>query len=257
MVAIILPKLLRLGEYCLNKDEFLLSHAHQRKNSTGRKRRIEYACDECGKVYITKLRDELLRKFPWNCRSCNCRKFWRINEYRDALLAGVTDDVRALRRKNRQKKSIELWSDPERRKEMCEKLRNRNADVYSKARKKMRRSVRIFHWLTHQELICVGSYEVAFVNWCNQNQIDFDWQIPHRMPDNRLYIIDAFIKSGKFTNTWVEIKGFLGKVGEEKWKWFHSNHYNDSQLWNKHRLIELGILNETNKKTSCGESSCI
>ena len=98
------------------------------------------------------------------------------------------------------------------------------------------------HWRTTQELICVGSYEVAFVNWCNFYRFDFDWQVLHQMPNDRVYIIDAFIKTGFFANTWIEIKGWMKPEYEFKWNWFHTTHPHNSQLWNKAKLEELQIL---------------
>lgn len=62
------------------------------------------------------------------------------------------------------------------------------------------------------------------------------------MPDGRTYIIDAFIKSGEFMGTWVEIKGYMTTISKEKWEWFHSEHPDDSQLWTKNRLVELGVI---------------
>jgi len=97
------------------------------------------------------------------------------------------------------------------------------------------------HWKTLDELVCEASYEVAFVNWCNHNQIDFDWQIPQKMPDGRVYFVDAFIKSGEFSDLWIEIKGYMTPTALEKWLWFSNNHSN-SQLWLKERLVQLGIL---------------
>jgi len=121
-----------------------------------------------------------------------------------------------------------------------------NSMIQCKASKKRNNSTILFHWLTKEELVCVGSYEVAFVTWCNMNEIDFDWQISFMTPiltpkgNTSVYIIDAFVKSGEFANTWIEIKGREIKL--EKWKWFHSVYPCDSQLWNFSRLKELGIL---------------
>lgn len=115
-----------------------------------------------------------------------------------------------------------------------------NADIFMKAQRSRQIRTLFFHWKTNEELICVGSYEVAFVSWCNTNQIDFDWQIPHKMPNGRVYIIDAFIKTGEFANTWIEIKGWLTDIGKKKWEWFHTNHSN-SQLWTLDVLKRMGI----------------
>lgn len=117
-----------------------------------------------------------------------------------------------------------------------------NPKILSKNMKSRRRASVHNHWKTNEQLVCVASYEVAFVNWCNFHKIDFDWQISHRMPDERTYVIDAFIKDGNFTNTWIEIKGWLSGPTKEKWEWFHFQHLDDSQLWNNSRLNELTIL---------------
>lgn len=239
-----LPTLLRLDEYALNKSEFTLRHENQRKDSLGRKRRIQYVCDECKNLFITKLRDEQTKLFPWLCRSCCSKHHWMRIEYQNAVKAGVTEELREKRRLAMHKASTVMWANPEKRAEMSRKLRERGPDVYSRARRSMRTSKVLNHWLTYQELICVGSYEVSFVNWCNLNKIDFDWQIAHKMPDQRNYIIDAFIKTGVFAGIWIEIKGRLFGIGEQKWNWFHALHPNDSQLWNHERLIEIGVLSK-------------
>ena len=114
-------------------------------------------------------------------------------------------------------------------------------EIFAKMQRSNWRSQILKHWRTGVELTCTASYEVAFVNWCNKHQIDFDWQIPHRMPDGCVYNIDAFIKDGEFANTWIEIKGWFPESRQHKWKWFLSEHSN-SQLWNQQRLQELGIL---------------
>jgi hypothetical protein len=114
--------------------------------------------------------------------------------------------------------------------------------VQAKAVTGRRKVHRLVHWETGQELVCVGSYEYAFVNWCNATHVSFNWQINHRMPSGRRYRIDAFIKTGDHANTWIEIKGYFRDAdAREKWDWFHTTHAN-SQLWDLHKLTALGIL---------------
>lgn len=99
----------------------------------------------------------------------------------------------------------------------------------------------IEHWKTGVQLQCRGSYEVAFVEWCNLHQIDFEWQLPFKMPNGRTYIIDAYVKTGDHADKWIEIKGYMRSRSKHKWEWFHA-HYPNSELWDKVRLIALGIL---------------
>jgi hypothetical protein len=101
MPSQVLPDLLRIGEYHLNKNEFTLTHENQRKDSCGRKRRIEYPCDTCNKIYITKLKDEIENENPWICKSCRVKEDWKRPEYRDAIISGITDETRRIRREQR------------------------------------------------------------------------------------------------------------------------------------------------------------
>lgn len=117
-----------------------------------------------------------------------------------------------------------------------------NKEIFEKANRSRWNRTHLQHWKTCKELICTASYEKAFVEWCNANQIDFDWQIPHKMPDGRIYYIDAFIKTGEFASTWIEIKGWFPENRREKWEWFHANHLSDSQLWTQSVLRKFEIL---------------
>jgi hypothetical protein len=237
-----MPAALKISEYVLDRDQFTLTHANQRRDSSGRKRRIEFPCDVCGTVYVTKLRDEIRKEFPWLCRGCRTKKLWEQSEYRAAIMNGVTDELRQFRRSQRSSLSKQMWNDPDKHAVLSAKLRQRDPSVYSKARRAMRRSVLMRHWKTGEEITCVGSYEAAFVNWCNLNKIDFDWQLPHKMPDGRTYIVDAYIKTGEYAGMWVEVKGYMSSVGREKWEWFHVAHPTTSQLWTQERLKQLEII---------------
>ena len=124
-------------------------------------------------------------------------------------------------------------------------------DVQLKVNSSRMNAFKIEHWRTKEKLVCLAHYEVAFVNWANFNQIDFDWQVfmktellTRKLRKSATYCIDAFIKSGEFSGLWVEIKGFFRKDSDDqrKWEWFHSKHPTNSQLWNRARLEELGIL---------------
>ncbi len=123
-----------------------------------------------------------------------------------------------------------------------------NREISIKMSKSRNNSSIIKHWKTNEDLVCTASYEIAFVNWCNKNEIDFDWQILFETSiltkngNKSIYIIDAFIKSGEFANTYIEIKGyFKDENSHMKWDLFHKTHIN-SQLWDYYRLKELGII---------------
>jgi hypothetical protein len=124
-----------------------------------------------------------------------------------------------------------------------------NREISLRALRTTKKLTLIRHWKTGEELVCTGSYEVAFVNWCNHQQIDFDWQIPIMTPfltkvgKFSTYVIDAFIKDGEFVGTWIEVKGwFTNTRNREKWEWFHSQHPDTSQLWDKRVLTRMRLL---------------
>lgn len=109
------------------------------------------------------------------------------------------------------------------------------------------------HWLTGELCHSRSGYEYVVLLWLNANQYDFDWQVPIFTPlstkkSKRLarYVVDLRIKSGPFTSTYVEIKGWWGKrtiASKRKWEWFHET-YSNSQLWMKDELIALGIITD-------------
>ncbi|MCK9567370.1 hypothetical protein M0R72_00285 [Candidatus Pacearchaeota archaeon] len=96
------------------------------------------------------------------------------------------------------------------------------------------------HWETGEKIICIASYELKTVQWLNKTKIRFLWQ-PHVffMPDGkRSYRPDAYLID---SDLWIEIKGRFYPAAKEKWDWFHSE-YKNSELWNKDKLQEIGIL---------------
>jgi hypothetical protein len=122
-----------------------------------------------------------------------------------------------------------------------------NADVTSRVVRALSNAERVTHWKTGTELLTRASYELAFVKWCNQHQIDFDWQVSFVTPlltktgKRSTYIIDAFIKDGQFANTWVEIKGYMRSRSRLKWEWFKTHHTN-AELWDRTKLLIEGVI---------------
>jgi len=73
----------------------------------------------------------------------------------------------------------------------------------------------------------------------NKNRINFRWQHKtFKMPDGRTYRPDMYLFS---TRKWIEIKGYFRKDALEKWNWFQTVKPN-SELWNKDKLKDMGIL---------------
>jgi len=103
----------------------------------------------------------------------------------------------------------------------------------------------IKHWKTGEECIWTASYEEAVLLDRNKKQIEFLWQPEvFKMPDGHTYRPDMYLVKEKI---WVEIKGYKRKEAMEKFNWFKKEHPN-TELWDKKKLIELGILKKNGKK---------
>lgn len=109
----------------------------------------------------------------------------------------------------------------------------------------------IQHWKSGELITWTGTYEKAFVNWCNSNKYDFDWQVEFTTDlltpkgKHSKYYIDAFVIDGPLAQTYVEIKGWWRdhngtNMSRLKWEWFHTK-FPNSKLLMKKELNELGI----------------
>mgnify|MGYP001568999844 CR=1 FL=1 len=112
------------------------------------------------------------------------------------------------------------------------------ASIAKKQAKNQNNSYVLYHWKTNEEVVCRGSYEKKVIEYLNKNQIDFDFQIPFDIPDGRRYFVDLYLKD---QNLWIEVKGYKREKNMKKWDWFHSE-YPNSELWDKQKLQQLGIL---------------
>jgi len=112
-------------------------------------------------------------------------------------------------------------------------------EIALKVAKSSNNSIILVHWKTNEELVCQASYEKAVVEYLNINKINFRWQSKtFMMPNGKTYRPDLYLFSSK---KWIEIKGYFRKDAQEKWDWFHKE-YPNSELWNKTKLEEIGIL---------------
>ena len=120
-----------------------------------------------------------------------------------------------------------------------------NPDKALEMAKKKNDAKIFFHWGTKEELVCTASYEQKTVQYWNDNQEDFRWQIVFKIPENepliggKTYRVDAYLPN---KDIYVEIKGrFYDEEARLKWEWFHRT-YPNSELWDKPKLKSLGIL---------------
>ena len=101
------------------------------------------------------------------------------------------------------------------------------------------------YWKTSELLACQGGWEPKVVSQWNQEKEEFVWQIVFKIPKEepliggRTYRVDAYLPN---KDLYVEIKGwFRTEDSRLKWEWFHRT-YPNSELWNKKKLISLGII---------------
>jgi len=114
-----------------------------------------------------------------------------------------------------------------------------NKEISLKAARSCNQIVDLVHWFSRETIPCRGSFELAFVNYCNKNHIDYNWQ-PQTflMPSGKTYTPDCYLPD---QDLWVEIKGFHRDDSAEKWEWFHKE-YPNSEIWFERDLKEKGIL---------------
>ena len=114
-----------------------------------------------------------------------------------------------------------------------------NPDIALKAAKSSNNSYILKHWLSNENIVCVASYEKMVISYLNKNYIDYNWQPQvFTMLDGRTYRPDLYLPD---EDKWIEIKGYFRDDAEEKWEWFHKE-YPNSELWDKKKLKEAGIL---------------
>lgn len=115
---------------------------------------------------------------------------------------------------------------------------SKNKEILRKISKSQTFSKTLSHWRTGEEVVCVGSYERKVVEWLNKKKINFRWQIPFNVLNNKKYFVDLYLID---ENKYIEIKGYFRKDAKQKWDWFH-NEYLNSELWNEKKLKEMEIL---------------
>jgi hypothetical protein len=115
---------------------------------------------------------------------------------------------------------------------------NQNPDIAQKAARSQATSTVLKHWKTGQEIVCQAGWEPKVVQYFNDRQIDFVWQIKFDMPNGKKYFVDCYLPE---QDLYIEIKGYMRPISKEKFDWFKSEHSN-TELWDRPKLKSLGIL---------------
>jgi len=115
----------------------------------------------------------------------------------------------------------------------------KNRDIALRAAKAVNKTTTLVHWFSGEDIDCTASYEKRTAEYFNNNQIDFNWKVQtFLMPDGRTFTPDCYLPN---EDLWIEIKGYFREDAKEKWAWFQKN-YPNSELWDKQKLKEMGII---------------
>ncbi|MDD5650664.1 MAG: hypothetical protein PHF86_09645 [Candidatus Nanoarchaeia archaeon] len=115
-----------------------------------------------------------------------------------------------------------------------------NKEIALKAARTANNSSIHYHWLTGEELVCQSSYEERVVYHLNNLRINYLWQPEvFKLSTGRTYRPDLYLVD---QNLWIEIKGYFREKNRVKWEEFHTKIHPNSELWNKDKLKEKGIL---------------
>jgi hypothetical protein len=115
-----------------------------------------------------------------------------------------------------------------------------NKDIALKCAKAQRQNITKQHWKTNELIDCCGSYECKVVDYLNINKINYLWQPEvFKLSTERTYRPDFYLVN---EDKWIEIKGYMRPQSKLKWEEFHNIIKPNSELWNKTKLKEMGIL---------------
>jgi hypothetical protein len=115
-----------------------------------------------------------------------------------------------------------------------------NKEIALRAAKAQNNITLKYHWSTKEELICKAGYESKVVDYLNSNKINYLWQPEvFQLSTGQTYRPDLYLID---EDKWIEIKGYMRPNALPKWEEFHNKIKPNSELWNKEKLKQLGIL---------------
>lgn len=207
---------IKLDEYVFDKEKFILYDLNFKKLDI--KKKFEYFCEKCKKIFITSIAQQKHRNFKLICRSCATKEGWK-NEtckksHKESDAKSWTQERREISRNNFKK----LWSQQSFRKRIVELLHSEEVQrksVYLSI--VARRHIRIDAF----DEIFKSTYEYRFAKALNENNIKWSYE-PERfsvLVDNKIkyYYPDFYLQK---YNLWIEIKGFWFEHQKEKFENF-------------------------------------
>ena len=112
--------------------------------------------------------------------------------------------------------------------------RNHDPELILKRMKSSNGCYMVKHWESKKKLLCKGKWERNVARWLNKRKINYEWQVPFKLPDGRTYIIDFYDKD---SNVYVEIKGWWRDDAKEKFDLFKtSNPALNVEVWTTEEL---------------------
>lgn len=112
-----------------------------------------------------------------------------------------------------------------------------NKEIQDKNTKSINNKYVRYHWENNKELICVGSYEAATIDYLNHNRIEFEWQpSPFMLSNGQTYRPDAYIKGRRI---YIEVKGRMMKDAKIKIELFMQSE--PLEIWGLTYLKSLGM----------------
>ena len=112
-------------------------------------------------------------------------------------------------------------------------------EIRLKAAKSARKIIEVTHWKTGETVPCYGTWEQKVAEYFNENKIDYQKEKKSfKLEDlNQTYTPDFYLPE---LNLWVEIKGRIYDVWQNKWNSFLKLGLN-AEVWDKKVLKLKGI----------------
>ncbi len=174
-------------------------------------------CENCNDLFITSIRYQKSREFPWLCRKCLTINCWNKNTYRKNHIDNLGKWTKERRNISSQT-AKKQWTDIN--------FRNRTLSILH-SEENQRKSI---HNRKHNRIFQYNcsfrsSYEYRFATILNQNNINWQYEpIAFKIKSiNKKYYPDFYLPE---YNLWIEIKGYWYPNMKEKFNEFIKEYSN-------------------------------